>query len=59
MDDPTMAHKLFNTALLLGGGFFLFYTLIYGVLRLLVAILGGLAKQPDEDASFFDGDGVG
>ena len=58
MDEITMAHKLLNRALLLGGGFVVFYVLIYGVLWLAVAILGGLAKQDDEDASFFDGDGV-
>ena len=54
MDDPTMAHKLLNTVLLLGGGFVVCYVLIYGVLRLAVAILGRLVKQDDEDASFFD-----
>ena len=54
-----MAHKLINTALLLGGGFVVFYVLIYGTLWLAVAILGGLEQRPDEDASFFDGDGVG
>ena len=48
--------KLFNTVLLLGGGFMVFYVLIYGVLWLGRAILGGLVKQDDEDASFFDGD---
>ena len=50
--------KLFNTVLLLGGGFMVFYVLIYGVLWLGRAILGGLVKQDDEDASFFDGDGM-
>ena len=58
MDEITMAHKLLNTVLLLGGGFVVFYVLIYCVLRLAVAVIGGLAKQPDEDASFFDWDGV-
>ena len=59
MDEITMAHKLFNSALLLGGGFLVFYVLIYATLRLLVAILGGLVKQDDKDVLFFDGDGMG
>ena len=58
MDEITMAHKLFNTVMLLGGGFLFFYVVIYGVLWLGVAIFGALVKQADEDASFFDGDGV-
>ena len=48
-----------NLALLMGGMYLVFYYLIYGVLCLGVAVLGRLAHQPDDDASFFDGDGVG
>ena len=43
MDDPTMAHKLFNTALLLGGGFVVCYALVwcaYGVGWCLARLLG-------------------
>ena len=29
MDEITMAHKLFNTALLMGGGFLFFYALLW------------------------------
>lgn len=42
----------------MGGGILFFYVVIYGILRLLVAVIGSLEKQDDKDASFFDGDGV-
>ena len=34
-----------------------FYGLFYGTLRLGVAVLGVLFYRPDNDASFFDGEG--
>ncbi len=38
--------------------FVVFYYLIYGTLWLGVADLGVLFSRPDDDASFFDGEGV-
>ena len=43
MDDPIMAHKLFNTVMLLGGGFVVCYALAwcaYGVGWCLARLLG-------------------
>ena len=58
MDEITTSQQMFNMMLFLGGGFMVFYILIYGTLRLVVAIIGGLTQRADKDASFFDGDGV-
>ena len=58
MDEITTSQKLINSVILLGGGFMVFYILIYGVLWLGVAIFGGVVKQDDEDVSFLDGDGT-
>jgi len=58
MDEIGLLQKFINLFLLMGGAYVVFYYLIYGVLRLGVAVLGRLVKQPDDDdASFFDGDG--
>ena len=58
MVEYTTSEQITNFLLLMGGGFMFFYVVIYGVLWLGVAILGGLVKQDDKDASFFDGDGM-
>ncbi len=59
MDEISLAQKFINLFLLMGGMYVVFYYLIYGTLWLGVAVLGRMVKQPDDDdASFFDGDGV-
>ena len=62
MDDIGLFQKFVNLALLMGGMYVIFYYLIYGTLRLGVALLGRLLEQPDDDASldasFFDGTDV-
>ena len=58
MDEIGLAQKFVNLFLLMGGMFVVFYALIYGVLRLGVAVLGMLVQLPDDDASFFDGEGA-
>ena len=58
MDEISLAQKFVNLFLLMGGFYVVFYYLIYGVLRLGVAVWGMLVQRPDDDASFFDGDGV-
>ena len=58
MDEISLAQKFLNLFLLMGGMFAVFYALFYGVLRLGVAVWGMLVQRPDDDASFFDGDGV-
>ena len=62
MDEITMAHKLLNTTLLLGGGFVVCYALMYcayGVGWCVARLLGWVPEdKSDEDASFFDGDGM-
>ncbi len=58
MDEISLTQKLINLIRLMGGMGAVFYGLIYGVLRLGVAVLGMLVEQPDgDDASFFDGGG--
>lgn len=59
MVEYTTSEQTTHFAFLMGGGFVVFYVVIYGVLWLAAAIFGGLVKQDDEDASFFDGDGMG
>ena len=54
MDEISLTQKWINSLFLLGGGFLFFYTLIYCTLWLAMAILGGLVKQDDEDASILD-----
>ena len=60
MDEISLLQKFINLFLLMGGMYLVFYYLFYGVLRLAVAVLGRLVKQPDDDASldasFFDVD---
>ena len=58
MVEYTTSEQITHFLLLMGGGFLFFYVVIYGVLWLAVAIIGGLAKQEEEDASFLDGDGM-
>ncbi len=55
MEEYTTSQQIINFLLLMGGGFVVFNVLIYGVLWLGMAILGGLVKQDDEDPSFLDG----
>ena len=58
MDEISLTQKFVNLFLLMGGMFVLFYAVIYGALSLGVAVVGKLGQRPDDDASFFDGDGV-
>ena len=58
MDEISLTQKFVNLFLLMGGMFAVFYGLLYGVFWLGVAVLGRLVEQPDDDASFFDGDGA-
>ena len=62
MDEINLTQKFINLFILAGGMYLVFYYLIYGTLKLGVALLGRLVEQPDDDtsldASFFDGDGV-
>ena len=53
MDEISLAQKFVNLFLLMGGMFVLFYAVVYGVLRLGVAVLGLLGHRADNDASFF------
>ena len=60
MDEIGLLQKFINLFLLMGVIFGFFYGLIYCTFWLAVAVLGMLVKQPDDDdASFFDGGGVG
>ena len=58
MDEISLTQKFINLILLMGGMGVVFYGLIYGVLRLGVAVVGMLGHRPDNDASFFDGEGA-
>ena len=59
MDEISLLQKFVNLFLLMGGMYLVFYYLIYGTLRLGVALLGMLVEQPDDgDVSFFEGGGV-
>ena len=56
MDEISLTQKFVNLFLLMGGIYVVFYYLIFGTLRLGVALLGRLVEQPDDgDVSFFDG----
>ena len=60
MDEIGLLQKFINLFILMAVVFGFFYALIYCAFWLGVAVLGRLVKQPDEDdASFFDEDGVG
>ena len=63
MDEISLLQKFINLFILMGGMFGVFYYLIYGTLKLGVAVWGMLLKQPDDDdasldASFFYGTDV-
>lgn len=58
MDEISLTQKFVNLFLFMGGMFVLFYLVIYGVLRLGVAVLSMLVHQPDDNDASFDGDGV-
>ncbi len=58
MDEISLTQKFVNLFLLMGGIFAVFYALFYCALHLGVAVLGMLVQLPDDDASFFDGEGA-
>ena len=58
MDEISLLQKFINLFILMDGMFVFFYGLLYVVFWLGIAVLGMLVKQPDDDASFFDGGGV-
>lgn len=52
MDEITMAHKLLNTVLLLGGGFVVCYALMYcayGLGWCLARLLGWVPEEKPDD----------